>query len=296
MDSKVRLKVVLLASVVAAAIAVGILLKIRHDSFRVRQERERKETEEFMRTHQISLPGRDFRNWLTAYGAHEPDPATPAGRRALAEERTRLGEAETAFVRLMEHLPTVWQSADDASVAAFLGDVEHLPDGFSRAACASILSPVRGGVGKRRKMLENMLERTEAANRGAIVTGYYQVFCSLVDMLWTKCGLEYEAAEADYRIYETLDKLARFAGRAHMDDVEAATRRCIENWKQTRCDSASSNFCRSHEYWEDRYHRFYEERVRRGETHWLRALSGYYRFHLELAREILGRNPVWAPK
>ena len=61
-------------------------------------------------------------------------------------------------------------------------------------------------------------------------------------------------------------------------------------------EALSSNFCRSHEYWEDRYHRFYEERVRRGETHWLRALSGYYRFHLELAREILGRNPVWAPK
>lgn len=296
MDSKVRLKVVLFASAAVTVIAVGVLQKIRHDSFRVRQEREKKETEEFMRTHQIRLPGRDFRNWLATYGEHEPDPATPAGRKALAEERERLGAAETAFVKLMESLPTVCQSADDSGAAAFLSDVEHLLEGFSRAACARILSPVRGDVGKRRKMLENMLERTEAAKRRVVLTGYYQVFCSLVDMLWTKCGLEYEAAEADYRIYETLDKIARFAGRAHMDDVEAATERCIENWKQTRCDSASSNFCRSHEYWEDRYHRFYEERIRQGETHWLRALSGYYRFHLELAREILGRDPVWAPK
>ena len=285
-------KMLILAFLVGiAAVLVGL--------FAMRQarlqeyEKERYEDELFRRAHEDCAPPRDFRKWKEVYGAGEHDPTTPEGKSALDGERARLPEAKERLNQLLSDLPAVYASEDDAAESVFFTDFIRTLDGFGRASCAEMLTSIHWGCFG--KNLENVVETLEPARAAVAVGRYYRVICKMVDLLWTRGGLEYEAAEADAWTYSSLRDCRHLAQRRKLAVVETAIDRSLENWKDVRCDSEDSNFCRAHQFWEERYRLYYEERVKRGEANWLKALSGYYRYQLKLARGILKREPRWSP-
>lgn len=276
---------------VLSIVSVGLF--VRRQTYIQERSRYRAWAEEVARTHTDNSPPPDFHGWLAEYGANEPDPATPEGRATLDAERARLPKAKESLLGLLGQIPAMLASEDDAAESVFMTNVLRTLEGFSRASCAEMLSSVHwGGCG------ENMEKAVEALGpvRGvAVVERYYRVICRMVDLLWTRGGDEYKAAEADSWIYASLRDCRYSVHERRWRKVETAVDQCLEHWKEFRCDSESSNFCRAHRYWEERYNLYYRERVRRGETNWLKPLSAYYRYHLDRARRILKREPKWSP-
>jgi len=269
-------------------VSVSMFAKRRH-GFKQMQS----EDLAFKRAHSMILPQRDFCDWNVEFGKGEPNPATSEGREVMEGERIRLPAAQEEFRKLIGNMPEMCASEIRYPEISFMKDVHDVLDSFSRESCAKILSTIRWG--RCGKSLEASLMKLDTEHKVIAVERYYHLSCQLADLLWRRCGLEFEAAEADYRIYVSLENRKRFAQQKGWHDVVAVIDRCREDWQTNRCDSERSNFCRSHLYWENRYRMYYEERVKRGETHWLKVLSGYYRFNLELARDILNREPKWSP-
>lgn len=275
------------------AFAFAVLFARRQTRIRER-EKERAETEALIRAHTDNAPPPDFHGWLAEFGANEPDPSTPEGQASLEAEGARLPLAKERLQRLLERFHSMLTSENGAVEDAYLSDFLQTLEGFSRASCAELLWSVRWGKCGG-KILRNKVVMAGPERGAVVVERYYRVICRMVDLLWTRGGLEYKAAEADLWTYSSLRHCKYLARRKNWSRVEAAVDQCLEHWKEFRCDSENSNFCRAHRYWEERYNLYYKERVRRGETDWLQPLSAYYRYHLDQARGILKREPKWSP-
>lgn len=255
---------------------------------------ERKVPEAALPANVDAAPPRDFSAWRKEYGEEIPDSSTSEGQSKIKSDREKLPEALAEFWKMMDALPDVYTNKCDAAEESFLINVNRLLQPFARSPRSKILLSIKWGTCG--KTMEAILRRTSVdKDRVLVVERYYRISCALVDMLWTRAGMEYEAAEADYKVFLSLQARKRFAQQNGFSEVDKALTNCLDEWKRLRCDSERSNFCRSHLYWEERYRLYYEKRVQKGERNWLTFLSDRYRFHLSLAREILGRDPQWAP-
>lgn len=251
-------------------------------------------SEAVARTHTDNAPPPDYHGWLAEFGANEPDSATPEGRATLEAEKVRLPAARERLRKVVGQFHSMLVSEDEAAEGKYLSSFVQVFDGFSRASCAELLKSVPWGE-CRGDRLRNTVTELGPGRGATVIERYYRVVCSMVDLLWTRGGLECEAAEIDDRIYVSLKHSGVLAHRRGWGEMEAAIDRCLKDWKKSRCDSENSNFCRAHRFWEERYNLYYRERVRHGETNWLKILSAYYRSHLERARRILKREPKWSP-
>ena len=169
------------------AFAFAVLFARRQTRIRER-EKERAETEALIRAHTDNAPPPDFHGWLAEFGANEPDPSTPEGQASLEAEGARLPLAKERLQRLLERFHSMLTSENGAVEDAYLSDFLQTLEGFSRASCAELLWSVRWGKCGG-KILRNKVVMAGPERGAVVVERYYRVICRMVDLLWTRGGL-----------------------------------------------------------------------------------------------------------
>lgn len=234
------------------------------------------------------LPQKDVSVWMAEHGSDEPDSTSQAGRARLQVECQQLPERIERFRSLLKGLPVVYTNADPNAAKDYLKEVDHCLDGLSRLSCEEVLKAVGWDCAGWDVDVTLKTLSTEESYALAL-TRYCLIFGRFADLVWERAGDSYVAAEADRRTFNVLKSCARL-----FPDWRSVTDACLEEWKQKRCDSENSNFCRS-----------YREREKLFRTYWKpflekapdmkNATMDWRYWHLKWARSALRRDPSWAP-
>ena len=239
----------------------------------------------------IIIP-KDYSAWRSEFGAGLPDPSSPEGIRKALADAERLPRAQSEFMELLRSLPCVYTNESAESVRHFLSQVETVLSGFGRAGSAEILKMVQRDAGNSGLSVA-LLQSDELSAR--VIERYCLVFGRFADLLWERAGEEFAAAEVDNGMLHALVKMRAYCTRRSWRHGQDATDKWLEAFKECRCDSVKSNFCRAHLKCERDFDAFFKEPIENGQVGYRKVTDRFYRWHLNSARKILRREPKWSP-
>ena len=235
---------------------------------------------------------KDYSAWRSEFGAGLPDPSSPEGRRKASADAERLPLARAEFKALLGTLPCVYTNENVESARNFLLQAETVLSGFGREGSAEILKMVQRDAGNS-GLSEALLQTDDLAAR--VIERYCQVFGRFADLLWERAGEEFAAAEVDNGMLHALVKMKAYCKRRSWRHGQEAAAKWLESFKADRCDSEKSNFCRAHLKCEREFDEYFKEPIENGQVIYRKVTDRFYRWHLNSARKILGREPKWSP-
>lgn len=239
----------------------------------------------------IIIP-KDYSAWRSEFGAGLPDPSSPEGIRKALADAERLPRARAEFMELLGSLPCVYTNGNVESVRQFLSQAETVLSGFGREGSAEILKMVQRNAGNS-GLSEDLLQSDDLSVR--VIERYCLVFARFADLLWERAGEEFAAAEVDNGMLHALVKMRAFCTRRSWRHGQDAADKWLEVFKADRCDSVKSNFCRAHLKCERDFNAYFKEPIEKGLVGYRKVTDRFYRWHLNSARKILGREPSWSP-
>lgn len=235
---------------------------------------------------------KDYLAWRDEFGAELPDPNSPEGRRKALADAERLPRARAEFLELLGSLPGIYTNENVEFVRRFQLQAETILSGFGRDGSAEILKMVQRDAGNS-GLSEALLQTDDISAR--VIERYCLVFSRFADLLWERAGEEFAAAEVDNGMLHALMKMRAYCKRRSWRHGTETADKWLKVFKVDRCDSEKSNFCRAHIKCECDYDAYFKVPIENGQVGYRKVTDRFYRWHLNSARKILGREPKWSP-
>ena len=242
---------------------------------------------------ELRFPPKDYSDWLAECGANEPDPSTPEGQARLRDEARRLPAALEEFQRMVESIPAIYTNMAKEAERKILTRAERLLDGFGRENCSKLLKLVERHELSGR--LVNPVFATQYEWQYVLsIDRYCRIYGQFADWFWTRCGNEYQAADADRSVFSVLQNLVIRCDERRWMNGRKVTEAWLDYYKRERCDSEKSNYCRAHRWGEKHYDTCWAEYVRK-DPRTAKLTEQWRGVFLNSARYYLKREPKWSP-
>lgn len=265
----------------------------RHQARSFRRDSELQASREFHGNVAPRLVPMDESAWLRRYAKEEVALSKTELQEWIEKDHAQLPEVRKRFCDILTGVPYACTNGTVGTVSELLARIEEVMNvQRSHVGRRELLHSLLGQGWKSRLSL-NWFESCPEQDRSLALRRWYEIRCQLADWLWSKGNAAVDAAEMDVQTYSLLRRFSDKSWLAAEGEPRKTVNTLIESWKDVRCDQPDSNLHRAHLVGEEFYRSFFQSRVENGDTNLIKTINRHYRYHLSIARNILGREPQW---